>query len=179
MPNLPACKPDGKYQLTFWTVEANPSEDAGVSKAKLARIFQESGDIDKCHVSREVSETGYHHHHVVCKFTAAKRVNALTKKIQEKMSFAKANGSKVSVRVFHPRQGSDEDYPKLMSYITEKKFKEADPDPDGPLEVKKPPCRHCGTHCALVVCSCQSCLLRNPNGKLWCPAKVRKVIHGL
>ena len=178
MPNLPPCKNDNKYHLTFWTVEANPQEDSAVSKAKLARALSANGNIDKCHVSREISETGYHHH-VVCKFIQAQRIANLTKEIQAKMAYKKANGSKISVRVFHPRRGSDEDYPKLMSYIIEKKFKEADPDPDGPLEVKKPPCARCGTHCVKCRCKCLDCLLRNPEGTLQCPRPKKRVIHGL
>jgi len=135
-----------QYHLTFWTVEADPKEDSGVSKSKLGRVFQQNGNIDKCHISREVSETGYHHFHVVVKFNAKQRLPKLVKSIQIGMAYKKSSGTKVSVRVFHPRLGSDEDYAKLMSYITEKKFKDSDPDPDGPLEVKPPPCRFCGLH---------------------------------
>lgn len=151
MPNLPACNlGDYKYQLTFWTVEADPKEEPSVSKAKLGRIFSDNGNIDKCFVSREVSETGYNHHHVVCKFNKPQRMKKLLLSVQQGMQYKKSGGGKISVRVFHPRKGSDEDYTKLMSYITEKKFKDADPDPEGALEVKPPPCMFCGLHTCVL-----------------------------
>ena len=146
MPNLPACNLKNKYHLTFWTVEADPKEDAGVSKNKLARAFQLFGNLDKCFVSKEVSDTGYHHHHVVCRFNKPQRLPNLIKHIQKAMHFKKTGDKKISARVFHPRNGSTEDFNDLMSYITDKKYKDSDPDPDGPLEVKLPPCRHCGLH---------------------------------
>jgi len=149
-PCLPACNLNYQYHLTFWTVEADPKADAGVTKAKLARIFQDCGNIDKCHVAREISETGYHHHHVVCRFANKQRLKKLISDVQKGMHYSKPGGKKISVRVFHPFKGSQEDYKKLMSYITEKKFKDANPDPDGALEVLPPPCRYCGlTKCVV------------------------------
>lgn len=159
MPNLPPCAPGGKYQLMFWTVEADPAVPPEMSKKELAAVFRDTDAIDKCHVSREVSETGYHHHHVVVKFVKALRWQALAKQIQKRMHYKKPGGKLVSVRAFHPRRGSDEDYPKLLSYITDKKFKDANPDPDGPLEVKAPPCPWCGT-CPCdkaILCKCSTC----------------------
>lgn len=146
MPNLPACNLKNKYTLTFWTVEADPKEDPGISKIKLAKIISNNGNIDKCHVSREISETGYHHHHVCIKFNEKQRLPNFIRAIQKGMHYKKAGGKNISVRVFHPRQGSDEDYAKLLSYITAKKFKDANPDPDGPMEIKAPPCIFCGLH---------------------------------
>ena len=133
MPSLPACNLDNKYSLTFWTVEADPKEAPGASKQRLAKIFKDVSK--KCHVAREVSETGYHHHHVCVEFNKPQRIKALIKTVQEHMKFDKPGGTGISVRVFHPRRGSAEDYTNLLSYITDKRFKDSKPDPDGPLEV--------------------------------------------
>ena len=90
------------------------------------------------------------HHHVCIRFNTEQRLKKLIKAVQVGMQYEKSGGKKVSVRVFHPRQGSDEDYAKILSYITEKKFKDADPDPDGALEVKPPPCMFCGMHTCVL-----------------------------
>lgn len=143
---LPACHSGGQWKNIFLTVEADPKAEPSVSKERLSQALRSlcPGEIDSAFVSREVSETGYHHHHAAIKFHKEKRTTALVKGLQKLMHFKKANGSKVSVRAFHTRGGSDEDYGSLVSYITEKKYKESDPDPDGPLQVQACKCRHCG-----------------------------------
>lgn len=153
MPNLPACTAGGKYKIMFWTVEADPKASAKVFKEKLAQVFKEQGMLDKMHVAKEVSDTGYHHGHVVVRWTAERRFGAIAKKVQKAMKFKKENGSNISVRAFHPRRGdASQDYGGLVSYITEKKYKTAKPDPEGCLEFVSP-CSFCHKEeCVWVYC---------------------------
>ena len=68
---------------------------------------------------------------------------SLAKTLQKTMHYPKKNNAKISVRAFHPRLGSDQDFKCMVSYITDKKYKDEDPDPNGPL-VLSDPCLYCG-----------------------------------
>jgi len=122
----------GQPLLTFWTIEADPSEDVERSKKRLGAFLRDDPDfknqVSGCHLVRELSKKGYHHFHLVMKFKKKVRYPARVKKIQEFMKFDKPNGKAISVRVFKTRQGSTEDYGDLVKYVKEKKYKTEDVD---------------------------------------------------
>lgn len=113
---------DRKFALTFWTVERNPAiskGDMGLHKLSLARCFRKLNPGAKILVASEVSNTGYHHDHVVQltpqrKAVTYRAVNA----IRKHNVFIKTNGTAVSVRAFHTKSGANENYADLCKYLT-------------------------------------------------------------
>jgi len=160
--SLPPCKKDNNYKLFFLTIEADPKAEGAIGKLTIARFIARLQHYDKCAVSKEVSETGYHHYHAVVRFTEPVKWLNWLKQIQVKMHYDKGRkkvgdrykDNKISVRAFHARRGSgDDDYDKLHDYIKTKRFKDSSPDPDGPLEAPVRMCMFCkapAAECVMV-----------------------------
>ena len=172
MGKLPACVQGTNYTNLFLTVEANPLQDAKASKFQLGNILRSFKSIEKCHVSREISKQGYDHHHACINFKKASKWAAICKKIQKEMYFQKGvnetgKPKQISVRAFHTRSGSTENYNDLLSYITEKKYKDSDVDKDGALcVVDQDWCTHCKGKCEKPKwCGCVKCKRCDKNHK--------------
>lgn len=129
--SLPACQPGRNYHLMFWTIEVDPLSPAAIEKQKVQKVFKEIRAPGQVYVAKEISETGYHHIHVVNYWEKVRKWEPIAKRLVKAMDYNKSNGKKVSVRAFHPRHGGTEDYGDLKSYLTDSKHKIKSIDENG------------------------------------------------
>lgn len=131
---------DHSYNTLFWTIERDPSlKSLTGHRHRIRDLFTDHyGKALRVLVASEVSSTGYHHDHVVT-YTPnrAKVPKKFIRKIQSSASFRKANGTLPSVRVFHPRRGSTDDFTQISKYLTESKYK-SKPLDDGSITFDNP-----------------------------------------
>ncbi len=117
---------DHQYNTLFWTIERDPSlKSLNGHRQAIRDIFTDHyGKGIRLCVASEISDTGYHHDHVVTYTPSRQKVGKkFIRKVQANASFKKLNGSKASVRVFHPRRGSTDDFTKITKYLTESNYK--------------------------------------------------------
>lgn len=131
---------DHAYNTLFWTIERNPSLKSLTGHRLMIRdLFTDHyAKGIRLHVASEVSNTGYHHDHVVT-YTSnrAKVSKKFIRRVQAAASFRKANGTLASVRVHHPRRGSTDDFTQITKYLTESKYKPKPLD-DGSISFEDP-----------------------------------------
>lgn len=128
------------YRALMWTIERDPAAHVPTHRQHLHDLFTDQyakKGLRLC-VACEVSPTGYAHDHV-CTYTpvSQKVPTKFIKKLQRSVHFKKTNGTRASVRVHHPRQGSSVDYTLMTKYLTESRYKSKDLD-DGTLTFDDP-----------------------------------------
>lgn len=131
---------DHSYNTLFWTIERDPSLPSLTGhRQRIRDLFTDHyGKSLRLCVASEVSSTGYHHDHVVTYTPTRLKVGKkFIKIVQSAAAFKKANGARASVRVFHPRRGSTDDFSKISLYLTESKYK-SKPLDDGSITFDNP-----------------------------------------
>lgn len=119
MPQLVAHSPGQNYSVHFITVERQPGV---VLKDRLISLVKDIFPVRKCVGVDEVSETGYHHSHVVLLTESPQRWVRAMQRIQAELGVWK-KGSRISVRFHHPRRGNLADFDTVASYILQSKWK--------------------------------------------------------
>lgn len=162
MGKLPKCNCNQPYFNMFWSIEVDPTQTDDFSRQKVKKVFEGIRAKGKIFVAKEVSKTGYHHIHAVCKWAKVRKWEPIKKKLVKELTFTKANGRAISVRAFHPRLGGTEDYAEMVSYLTESKYKSKMTD-DNAIEFYVEDYCQCGFLGLIATCIC------NPENECSCP----------
>ena len=122
---LLACKINNPYTITFWTLERNPDvQDLKAHATHVANLYKSEHPGASIFVAPEVSQFGYKHDHVLMKTPKPARfTKRFMKDLEANLGWKKPNGTKMSIRAFHPRRGSPDDFESIKKYLTESKYK--------------------------------------------------------